>query len=108
MIVFIALSSPTSSSNIQELIEMALQDYEGGTGINLHEYGLAMELKGCDSAHSVIVVLQVHLQKSQNFRNNVMIRVKSVVHLLHTLSTSGALGEGVSVVCWKAFNADIA
>jgi hypothetical protein len=53
----------------------------------------------------------------RNFRNlnsfavmsgNVMMWVKPVVHLLHALSTSGALGEGVSVVRWKAFHADVA
>jgi len=98
-----------ATSNIQEPIEIALKEYEGQTGINLLEHRLATELKNCDSADSVIEVLQAQPQESQKFRGHsgdVMMWVKPVVHLLHTLSTSGALGEGVSVVRWKAFHAD--
>ncbi|KAH8987074.1 hypothetical protein EDB86DRAFT_2194074 [Lactarius hatsudake] len=99
-----------ATSNIQELIEIALKEYEERTGINLLEYHLAIELKNCDSADSVIEILQARSQESQRLREHggdLMVWVRPVVYLLHALSTSGALGEGVGVVRWKAFHADV-
>ncbi|KAI9452571.1 hypothetical protein BJY52DRAFT_907300 [Lactarius psammicola] len=92
----ISHAHPTTS-NVHELVEIALKEYEERTGINLLEHSLAIELKSCDSAKSVIEVLQVQHQRSRGHSGNLMMWVEPVVHLLHTLSTSGALGEGANM-----------
>ncbi|KAH8983392.1 hypothetical protein EDB86DRAFT_250016 [Lactarius hatsudake] len=88
-----------ATSNIQELIEISLKEYEERTGINLLEYHLAIELKNCDSADSVIEILQARSQESQRLREHGGdLMVWPVVYLLHALSTNGALEEDLSVL----------
>ncbi|KAH9162961.1 hypothetical protein EDB89DRAFT_604954 [Lactarius sanguifluus] len=89
-----------TTAKIREPIDIALKEYEERTGIHLLEYHLTTELEGCDSAYSVTEILQAQVQESQRLRDHggkLMTWVKPVVYLLYALSTSGALGEDVSV-----------
>ncbi|SRR6266702_1294436 len=91
----------TTTFNIQELFESALKEYEGRTGTKLLEHELATRLSSCNSADSIVGILQAQAQKFQKFRGDdgkVMKWIKRTVHVLHTLSSSGALGQGTGLV----------
>ena len=99
------MSHPSSSSSFQPLFNAALQDYENQTGTKLDEHPLAKQLDSCDSVDSITAVLQEHAQKFQEFRGEdgkIMKSLKCAVHVLYTLSTSTALGEGIGLVCPKS------
>ena len=99
------MSHASSSSSFQLLFNAALQDYENQTGTKLDEHPLAEQLKGCDSVNSITSVLQDHARKFHEFRGEdgkIMKSLKCAVHVLYTLSTSTALGEGIGLVCPKS------
>ncbi|KAH8994004.1 hypothetical protein EDB92DRAFT_350268 [Lactarius akahatsu] len=59
-----------------------------------------MTLQGCNSANAISDVLQEQAQAFHEFRGNdgkVIQWLKRAVHVLHTLSTSSVLGEGVGL-----------
>jgi hypothetical protein len=90
-----------SSSSFQSLFIAALQDYETQTGTKLDEHPVAKQLKKCDTVDSVASVLQEQAQKFREFRGEdgkIMKSLKSAIHVLYTLSTSTALGEGIGIV----------
>ena len=92
---------PSTTSDLQELFEGALKEYEGRAGTKLLEHELAIKLKSCDSANTIVEVLQTEAQKFHNFcgdNGKVMKWLKRTVHVLHTLSTSGLVGQGVGLV----------
>ena len=102
------MSPHPAPTNIQELIESigsALKSYREQTGINLLEHRLAIPLRSCDSANSVMEVLQAQPQESPTYHgsSDAMTWVKAIVNLLHTLSTRGSLGEAIGVVRLKGF-----
>jgi hypothetical protein len=97
--------SHTSSLPFQLLFNAALQDYANQTGIKLDEHPLAQQLDDCDSVDSITSVLQEHARKFHEFRGEdgkIMKSLKCAVHVLYTLSTSTALGEGIGLVCRKS------
>ncbi|SRR6266702_3126191 len=97
-----------TTSSLQELFENALKEYEGRAGTKLLEHELAIKLKSCDSANSVIEVLQTEAQKFHKFRGDdgkVMKWLKQTVHVLHTLSTNGLVDQGVGLVRGKKHSA---
>ena len=92
---------PSATFNIRELFEGALKEYEGRAGTKLLEHEVAIRIKSCDSAKSVLEVLQTEAQKFNKFRGDdgkVMKWLKRTVHVLHTLSTSGLVGQGIGLV----------
>jgi hypothetical protein len=92
--------SLTSSSDIPTLLKMALEEYERKTGINLEEQPLTDRLSSCDTAESIISVLEEQAQEFKNYRGGNekgMKSLKQTVHILYTLS--GTLGDGFGVVC---------
>lgn len=97
--------APTNIQNLIVIIGISLKAFKEQTGINLLEHRLALELRSCDSADSVIEVLQAQPQKSPLYHgsSDVMTWVKAIVNLLHTLSTRGSLGEAIGVVRLKGF-----
>ena len=99
------MSHASSSLSFQLLFNAALQDYENQTGTKLDEHPLAEQLKSCDSIDSITSVLQEHARKFHEFRGEdgkIMKSLKCAVHVLYTLSTSTALGEGIGLVCPKS------
>ena len=98
-------SSSFQSSSFQLLFNAALQDYTNQTGTKLDEHPLAKQLESCDSVDSITSVLQEHAQKFHEFRGEdgkIIKSLKGAVHVLYTLSTSTALGEGIGLVCRKS------
>ena len=93
--------TPPTTFDFQKLFEDALREYESRAGTKLLEHELAIKLgESCDSADSVINVLQVEAQKFQKFRGDgkVMKWLNRTVQVLYTLSTSPLVGQGVSFV----------
>jgi hypothetical protein len=89
------------SPELRSLFETARNEYEKQAGSNLVEHQLTVRLRGCDSADSVLAVLQEQAEAFHKFRGHdgkVIKWLKRTVHVLHTLSTSGVLGEGIGLV----------
>jgi hypothetical protein len=87
---------------LKSLLETALNEFEKRAGSNLVQHQIVDKLVNCESADSVIDVLQEQAQAFRNFRGDdgkLMTWLKRTVNVLYTLSTSGVLGEGIGLVC---------
>ena len=94
----------SSESNIQLLFETALREYEKQAGTNLLDNRLITRLQSCSSVDDISTVIQEHAQAFHKFRGSdgrAITWLKRTVHVLYTLSTSSALGAGVSLVRYK-------
>ncbi|KAH9979687.1 hypothetical protein BJV74DRAFT_123610 [Russula compacta] len=94
------MNNGPESSRFRLLLEVALQDYEKQTGTRLADHYLARQLETCDSVESITTILQEQAQAFHEFRGDdgkVMKSLKCAVHVLYTLSTSTALGEGIGL-----------
>jgi hypothetical protein len=91
----------SSSSRLQLIFEAALDGYEEQTGMKLIDNPLARQLENCNTMESIIAVLQEQARGFSQFRGDdgkVMKSLKSTVHVLHALSASTVLGEGIGLV----------
>ena len=94
------------SPELKSLFETALNEFEKRAGSNLVQHQIIDRLMNCESADSVIDVLQEQAQAFRNFRGDdgkLMTWLKRTVNALFTLSTSGVLGEGIGLVCVYSF-----
>lgn len=95
------MDHPSPSSTFQLLFDLALQDYEKQTGTRLADHHLAKQLEACDSVESITAFLHDRACAFREFRGEdgrIMRSLKRVTHVLYTLSTNAALGEGVGLV----------
>lgn len=93
--------SISPSPELKSLFEAALNEFENRTGTNLVQHQVINKLVNCQSADSVIDLLQEQAKAFRNFRRDdgrVMTWLKQIVDVLHNLSTSGVLGEGIGLV----------
>ena len=93
--------SISPSSELKSLFEAALDEFEKRSGINLLQHQIIDKLVDCQSADSVIDVLQQEAQAFRNFRGDdgrLMTWLKRTVNVLHILSTSSVLGQGIGLV----------
>jgi len=98
--------SNTSGSHLQSLFDAALESYENQTGMKLIDHPLARQLENCHSVDAIMDVLQQQAHAFTEFRGEdgkVKKSLKRAVHILHALSTSTTLGEGVGLVRRTAF-----
>ena len=89
------------SPELKLLFEAALEEFEKRTGTNLLQHQIIDKLVNCQSADSVIDVLQQEAQAFRNFRGDdgrVMTWLKRTVDVLYILSTSSILGNGIGLV----------
>ena len=99
------MSLPSPSLTFQWLFNLALQDYEKLTGAKLVDHPLAKQLEVCNSVDSISAFLQERAWAFRKFRGDdgrAMRSLNRIVHVLCTLFTNSALGEGVGLVCLKA------
>jgi hypothetical protein len=99
--------STNPSPELKSLFETALNEFEKRAGTNLVQHQIIDKLVKCESADSVIDVLQEQAQAFRNFRGDdgkLMKWLKRTVNVLYTLSTSGVLGEGIGLVCLYSFH----
>ena len=95
------------SPELKSLFEAALNDFQNRTGSNLVQHQIIDKLVNCQSADSVIDVLQEQAQAFRNFRGDdgrVMTWLKRTVDVLHGLSTNGVFGEAIGLVCIYSFH----
>jgi hypothetical protein len=95
------------SPELKSLLEDALNEFENRAGTNLIQHQIIDRLKDCESPDSVIEVLREQAEAFGNFRGDdgkVMIWLKRTVDVLHTISTSGVLSEGIGLVCIYSFH----
>ena len=91
----------TQIPDIGPLFEDAIKKYKERAGTNLIEDELSSKLKSCNTAESVIKILQ---DQAQGFRNHsgdggkMMSRFKQVIDELFKLSTSPILVELVGII----------
>jgi hypothetical protein len=87
-------------SSFQALFNTALQNYENQTGTRLVDHPLAKPFETCDSVDSITAILRDQAQIFYEFRNDgrLMKSLKSSIDVLHTLSISTILGEGIGLV----------
>jgi len=91
----------SSDTRLQLLFDAALQSYEKQTGLKLIDHPLARQLENCHTVDSVMEILQHQAWALTGFREDdgkIMRSLKRVVHVLHALSTSTILGEGIGLV----------
>jgi hypothetical protein len=94
--------SINSSPELKSLLETAWNEFEIKAGTNLVRHQIIDKLLNCESADSVIHILQEQAQPFRNFRGDdgkLMTWLKRTVNVLYSLSTSGLLGEGIGLVC---------
>src|ERR1700679_4228519 len=94
--------SINTSPELKSLFEAALEEFQKRAGTNLFQHQIIDKLVNCQSADSVIDVLQEQAQAFRDFRGDdgrVMTWLKQTVNVLDSLSTSGVLGEGIGLVC---------
>jgi hypothetical protein len=87
---------------LKTFFETALNEFEQRAGTNLAQHPIIDKLVNCESADSVIVVLQEQAQAFRDFRGDdgkLMMWTKRTVNVVYTLSTSGVLGEAIGLVC---------
>jgi len=97
--------SLSPSASFLLLYNSALQDYTTQTGTNLVDHPFAKQLEKCESVDSISSLLQENVQRFRKFRGEdgkIIKSLKCAVHVLHTLSTSTALGESIGLVRPKA------
>ena len=93
-------SAPASSSNFQLIFNNALKAYEKQTNKDLLVHPLAAELQSCDSPTSILAVLQQQVQDFNQSRTSNERLTKCLDPTVNVLyAFSGALGEGVGLVC---------
>ena len=94
--------SSSLSPDIQSLFEAALKEYEKRAGTNLIENELSSKLRSCHSPEDVLLVLQKQAKAFQEYRGDpkgkVIRRLKQVVNVLYSVSTSDVLVESVGIV----------
>ena len=87
---------------LKSLFESALNEFERRAGTSLDRHPIIDKLVNCESADSVIDVLQDQSQAFRNFRGDdgkLMTWLKRTVKVVYTLSTSGVLGGAIGLVC---------
>jgi len=90
-----------SYPELNSLLQAALNEFENRAGTNLVQHQVFNTLRTCQSVDSVLDVLHEQSQAFRHFRGNdgkLMMWIKRTVEILHSLSTSGVLGEGVGLV----------
>jgi hypothetical protein len=89
----------SSSSNFRLIFDNAVKEYKKRTKNDLLKHPLAERLNACDSADSILTVLQELVQElNQSQRSNTK-WLDPTVNVLLTFSEM--LGEGVGSVCFR-------
>lgn len=94
------IGDQSGPSRFHALFESALQDYDRQTGISLAKHPLAERLQNCQSAESVVALLQEQARDFCKFRGNdkVVKVLKSAVSALSTISGTATVGQDFGLV----------
>ena len=89
----------STSPNIQLIFDNALNAYKECTNNDLLTHPLAERFEACDSASSILTVLQEQVQELNGSQRNDTKWLDPIVNVLHAFSET--LGEGVGSVCFR-------
>lgn len=92
------MSTFTKFPDLRPIVEIAVEEYQAQTSIQLAEHTLARELDRCYSVLSVTRVLQGQLTAFREGYVEMIKPLKRIVHILHALSTCAALGNVIRLV----------
>ena len=93
-------TQPTpKSSNFQLIFDNALKAYKKRTKMDPLTHPLADRLDACDSASSILTVLQEQVQQFNESQRNNLKWLDPTMNVL--LAFSDTLGEGVGSVCFR-------
>jgi hypothetical protein len=87
------------SPNIQLIFDNALKAYKKRTKNDPLMHPLADRLEACNSASSILTVLQEQVQELDESQRNNTKWLDPTVNVLHAFSET--LGEGVGSVCFR-------
>jgi hypothetical protein len=91
---------PTStSSNFQLIFDNALKAYQKRTKNDLLTHPLADRFEACNSASSILAVLQEQVQELNRSQRSNTKWLNPTVNVVHAFSET--LGEGVGSVCFR-------
>lgn len=96
--------SHSPSASFLLIFDAALKDYRNQTGMDLVDHLFAKQLEECNSVDSISSLLQEHAQRFRDFqgeKGKIMKSLECTVHVIHTLSTSTVLGEGIGLVRYR-------
>ena len=80
------------------MLDAALAEYQKKTGDDLLAHWLANELRPCESVDAVLDILRDQAKAFERSDDQKLMKwIDPLVHVLYTFS--GALGDGVGVVC---------
>ena len=97
-----ASSSSSSPSNLQLIINNALDTYKTRTGNDLRAHPLAAQLQACGSPTAILSLLQQQVQGVDQSRSTDGRWTKWLDPTVNVLSAfSDILGAGVSLVCFR-------
>ena len=92
-------SNASSSSNVQAVLNSALESYEKKTGTKLLAHPLTAQLQSCDSPTAVLSILQDLIQQFDRRRRSderLTSWLSSTVNVLYAFSSG--LGQSVGLV----------
>jgi hypothetical protein len=95
------MGDPSRSSHFKSLFEEAITKYEMQVGSKLANHPFAIQLNSCTTVESIAKTVLDQAQAFRHYRGDdgkVMKCLKGVVDMLHKLSTSGVLGQGIGLV----------
>ncbi|KAH9965156.1 hypothetical protein BJV74DRAFT_799613 [Russula compacta] len=90
----------TESSFFESLFQLALDEYENQTGINLLQHPLAIQLDRCNSVESITELFQQQAEAFREFRegnHKILTLLKRAVQVLYKLSASATLAEHIGL-----------
>jgi hypothetical protein len=89
----------STSSNFRLIFDDALKAYKKRTKNDLLTHPLAGRFEACDSATSMLTVLQEQVQELNHSQSNISKWLDPTVNVLHAFSE--ALGEGIGSVFFR-------
>jgi hypothetical protein len=94
---------PSSSSFFRDLFNDALQNYQNQTGTKLIGHPLVKKLESCDSADSIIAILQEQAQIFRDVRGDDGKVMKSIIYSVNILYTLSIGTVGIGLVHLESF-----
>lgn len=94
------MSSDDPLPDLNLLLKSALDEFKKQTKTKLIGHKIFKKLEKCESAESILDVLQKQAQKFRDYREKggvLMDKLKPIVNILHTLSTSSVLGGAINL-----------
>jgi len=96
-----APSSASTSSNFEDLIDVALVKYTKCTGTDLRNHPLADMIDKCNSPDSILAIFQEQSKAFDEFRNGDPKLIKwlaPLVYTVHAISISAGISAGANLV----------